>query len=132
MPQAVIKINALYGMSGASTAFRPHLVDLDNTKMFYYPERPDDVRYNIRWYCGTFSKRNKPRFLKRLPEGVDICKSCMRVARIRIGLPDEWGHLYPVPYRSPKPPVVHPLLVQELARFKADQRRRRQSKNAPF
>jgi hypothetical protein len=73
-----LKFRVPYGMSTTHKSFRPHLLDLRNSKVVIYEGYPEFTRYEIRWQCGKTSA-SKVRFLSRLPEGVTLCRACQQV-----------------------------------------------------
>lgn len=135
MPTTKLKFKTLYGKSGASTAWRVHLLDLDFSKVTHYPGKPEATRYNIRWYCTTPSRKYPLQFIpmKQGPAFKDVCPTCIRAARMRIGLPNkhwEGGE------KRIADAIIHPFLEKEYDHHVDRRRKQRadrwQSKNAPF
>jgi hypothetical protein len=108
-----LKFRYLYAKSSTPRSWRPHLVDLDFSKVTWYDDDPSATKYQVRWYCGLFSDKAHPIFMRDLPEGVELCRGCVTSARIRAGL--EIPGYRMVKRSMPFRPVVHPSLAEEVA-----------------
>lgn len=70
-----------FGMSGSSTAFRPHLLDSELSHVKLFETAPPE--YNIQWMCSRPSKKFQVKFLSKLPEGTELCKACVEAQKNR-------------------------------------------------
>lgn len=104
MSRQRLKLNARYGMATTIKSFRPHLLDPRRTSVLVIPGHPELTRYNIIWQCGK-TPSSKPRLLRQLPGGVELCRTCQLV-RDRIEfyeaqekiMQDSWAMQGPVPF----------------------------------
>jgi hypothetical protein len=77
-----LKLNVKYGMSTHPKAFRVHEINPHKSTVLWLPEEPRITRYTIEWWCTAPSRRTPLKLLSTLPEGEEICNTCMGVKEL--------------------------------------------------
>lgn len=79
-----LKVITPYGISGSPQAYRPHLVDPELSQVTWRKIGPETTQYRIRWMCGSFSTKYKPRLFMELPIGSpELCRACVEAKKNR-------------------------------------------------
>lgn len=93
------KILARWGMSGAKTAYRVHLVDEDYSRVVWFEQDPQLTKYDVRWYCSNLGRKYRPRFFRKPPAGISRCARCPEIKRQREARsPSPWINQTPPPF----------------------------------